>query len=342
MTTTGDDTAPSPYDEPYLFDFFQAVRLLQASRGDRAEVGHDAAPTEEAIRFASRTGLGFPASAVHDLRPGDEARPPRMEVAFFGLTGPSGVLPSYFSETVLEEGDGGPFGAFLEIFDHRLISFFYRAWERNHPHLAGTPEASGRFAGHLLALAGLALDPEIAPRAQDSLPYAGLFANRRRSATGLQCLLLDLLNGDGSPLVQLDEPVAVDVVPFVGRWLTLDAAMRPILGRGPGDGLGPSTIIGRRVRDHRGKFRVRIGPLGLEQFRALLPESTRNALGWVVAAIREYVGPAFAFDLELRLRPEDALSARLGGADALRLGRTWLTRLPPDEPLAIILRGPPG
>ena len=51
-----------------------------------------------------------------------------------GLIGPLGVLPNYVTEliaaasarritTMLE---------FLNIFNHRLTSFFYQAWEKNH------------------------------------------------------------------------------------------------------------------------------------------------------------------------------------------------------------------
>lgn len=333
------DAAPSPslYDEPFRFDFFQAVRLLLAQRGHLAAVGSDSAPGEEAIRFVARASLGFPASAIHDLRPGEGDLPPRMTVAFFGLTGPSGVLPSYFSEAVIEEGEGGPLGAFLEIFDHRLISLFYRAWERNHPQLAGTPEGRGRFASYLLALAGRILDSPLAPAQEDDLPYVGLCADRRRSATGLQGMLLDLLNGEDSPLGHCPEAIAVDIEPFVGRWLLLDPSTRPVLGRGSGEGLGPSAILGRRVRDHQGKIRVRIGPLGCQAFQALLPESSGNAFRRVVAAIRQYIGPAFAFDLELQLRPEDVSPARLGSA-ATRLGRTWLVGRGSGLPLSLLIR----
>lgn len=337
MTRDDEEQSPSLYEEPFRFDFFQAVRLLQAHRGHRAEVGHDSAPTEEAIRFVARASLGFPASAIHDLRPGVGDLPPRMTVAFFGLTGPSGVLPSYFSEAVIEEGEGGALGAFLEIFDHRLISLFYRAWERNHPQQAGTSEARGRFTYYLLALAGRVLDPLLRPAQQDSLPYAGLYADRRRSATGLKGLLFDLLNGEDSPLGQSTEPIAVDIEQFIGHWLPLDPSTRPVLGRGSGEGLGPSAILGRRVRDHRSKIKVRLGPLGYQSFQALLPESSGDAFRRVVTAIREYIGPAFTFDLELQLRSDDVSPARLGSA-ATRLGRTWVVGRTGGQTRSLLIR----
>jgi type VI secretion system protein ImpH len=333
-----DDQTPSLVDEPYRFDFFQAVRLLHERSGGRAAVGHDHPPATEAVHFEARTGVAFPASAVHDLRPGPTSdAPPHLTVAFLGLTGPSGVLPAYFTETVVEEGPGGPLGDFLNIFDHRLISLFYRAWERSHPHLATTPETRDRFESDLAALAGLPRNSQ----PFELLPYAGLLADRRRSASGLQTLLADLLNGDDSPLPGSHGPVPVDVIPFLGRWLPLDPATRPVLSRSAPAPVGPSTVIGRRVRDHRGKFRVRIGPLARPAFDALMPESTQGeAYSRVVRAIRSYAGPAFEFDLQLVLQPDAATASRLGRSEPVRLARTWL-RSPcpaPREPLAIVLQ----
>lgn len=334
------DEAPELAERAYLFDFFQAVRLLQG-RADAGEpIGRDSPPAREAVRFAARAGLGFPASAVHDVR--EAGGRPHMTVSFFGLTGPSGILPTYYTEMVIEEGEGGPLGAFLGMFDHRLISLFFRAWERNHPHLAADPGLRARFDGYLLALAGLAPDPSRAdPGGRSYLPYAGLFANHRRSATGLRGLLEDILNGPDSPLGAPREPIEVDIIPFIGRWLPLDPRARPRLGPpGSGNRLGPGTLIGRRARDHRGKFRVRLGPLGLDTFLALLPEAPGRAHAALVEVVRDYAGPEFGFDVELVLRAEDVPSTRLGrGPDAVRLGRTWATARGSRVPLGIRLSG---
>ena len=98
--------------EPFRFDFFQAVRLLERLDEGRAPVGRDTRPGREAVRFVATLGLSFPASSIHDLRPAvfdrDLAPPdtPIMTVAFMGLTGPMGVLPTFYTEKLIGSSSG--------------------------------------------------------------------------------------------------------------------------------------------------------------------------------------------------------------------------------------------
>src|SRR5262245_44942531 len=152
------------FDEPYRFDFFQAVRLLQRLDPGRAPVGRDGPPAKEVARFHVRPGLAFPASAIDRLgRPEGPESPPAMTVNFLGLTGPSGVLPHVYTDLIqARQRAGDPsLGAFLDLLNHRLLSLFYRAWEKHRVAApAGTVgEGDDRFAGHLFALLGLGLRP---------------------------------------------------------------------------------------------------------------------------------------------------------------------------------------
>src|SRR5262245_36531833 len=93
------------FKEPYRFAFFQAVRLLRRIFPERAAVGRDTSASREVAHFRTRVSLGFPASQVHQLardKSGDEERPPQMAVAFMGLTGPLGVLPTHYTEMLIE------------------------------------------------------------------------------------------------------------------------------------------------------------------------------------------------------------------------------------------------
>ncbi|MEK7855705.1 MAG: type VI secretion system baseplate subunit TssG, partial [Acidobacteriota bacterium] len=55
-------------DEPYRFEFFQAVRLLEKVYPEKRAVGRNAMPHEEVVRFRSRISLDFPASEIHEIR----------------------------------------------------------------------------------------------------------------------------------------------------------------------------------------------------------------------------------------------------------------------------------
>src|SRR5918997_724816 len=92
------------FDEPYRFEFFQAVRLLEKIFPERANVGHDALPSQEVIRFRSRPSINFPASEVHEIREivegFSDTQKLEMVVNFMGMIGPLGVLPTHYTELV--------------------------------------------------------------------------------------------------------------------------------------------------------------------------------------------------------------------------------------------------
>jgi type VI secretion system protein ImpH len=329
--------------EPHRFDFFQAVRLLGLLRPDRTPVGRTARPSRETVRFAAKLGLAFPPSSIHELTglkagagddPADDP-PPRMTVAFLGLTGPSGVMPHTYTELVQERRRAGDAGlaAFLDLFNHRLISLFYRAWEKHrllvadeqaglHATAAGRPNDDG-LGRQLMALIGLGL-PDLRGRRglPDSVPlaYANLFARRQRPAVMLSAMLRDYAS------------FPVEVLQFQASWLVLDPADRSKMGRlGAFNRLGVDLVAGGRVRDIQGRFRLRIGPLGLAQYRALLPGGP--SLRPLAELTRLYVDGELSFDIQLVLKAGQVPPCRMGagpGAGA-RLGRdAWLISRPKE------------
>jgi type VI secretion system protein ImpH len=124
------------FAEPFAFDFFQAVRLLNRLDPSRVPVGHWGPPELESVRFRSHVSLSFPPSSIVDLSPGaPESRSPVLTQAFFGLTGPSGVLPRHYTDLLLRlEAMRVPerraLREWLDLFTHRLLSLFHRAWEK--------------------------------------------------------------------------------------------------------------------------------------------------------------------------------------------------------------------
>ena len=158
--------------EGYCYDFFQAVRLLERMYPKRRPVGHPNPPKDEVVRFRAHLALSFPASAVYEVTPPvDSTLPmPQMTVTFLGLYGPSGVLPRYYTEMMmrLEREVRGPerrgLREWLDLFNHRLISLFFRAWEKYRfpihyergGHKGDDPDP---FTRALFSLIGLGLKP---------------------------------------------------------------------------------------------------------------------------------------------------------------------------------------
>ena len=97
----------------------------------RQPVGESGPPADEVARFRTRLSLAFPASEIHEVQePSAAGHPIEMTVAFLGLTGPLGLLPHAYTELLIERAriQDRAFWEFLDLFNHRLISFFYRAW----------------------------------------------------------------------------------------------------------------------------------------------------------------------------------------------------------------------
>ncbi len=307
------------------FDFFQAVRLLERLAPDREPVGRNGPPQREAVRFSVHQTLAFPASEIHRLkRLDDPESPPEMTVAFLGLTGPLAVLPYCYTELVIDRARAGDrtLASFLDLFHHRLISLFYRAWSKYRPFLAFEEGLEDRPSRALFDLIGLGLE---SLRNRHEFPdgallfYAGLFSKRHRPAVSLQRLLADHF---GLP---------VEVRQFEGHWLHLEPADRSSLGAsGVNNGLGTSLVLGSRVWDEQSKFRLRIGPLDFERFLALSPDGRHfRALAQLT---RLYVDGEFVFDVQLILKAEDVPACQLSAGPAgpgPRLGRhAWLKSRP--------------
>jgi type VI secretion system protein ImpH len=119
--------------EGYRFDFFQAVRLLNQMADKQDPIGYASLPQRESVRFHSFPSMSFPPSAIYDItRSEDREEPMNMVVAFMGLTGPQGVMPQYYTELIMERlrYQDRTLLDFFDLFTHRLISLFYRSWEK--------------------------------------------------------------------------------------------------------------------------------------------------------------------------------------------------------------------
>jgi type VI secretion system protein ImpH len=279
-------------------DFFQLVRSLERqalSHSDERRVvpvGRDGPPAAEPIRFHVVNSVAFAGRAVERLWKDDEVATNRieMDVAFMGLTGPTGVLPPHYGNLIqarLKQRDSA-LAEFLDLFNHRLIALFYRAWAKyrltvQHEDHARDPQGDP-FARALCALAGQHPQQRFDPR----LYYAGHFSRRTRSASSLQQLLADFL---GSP---------VQVESFIGQWLPIAPEHRLRVGsggRGRNHRLGDGVLLGERAWDMQSKFRIQIGPISDAEHERLLPDG--DNFQQLRRLIEEYVPNHM--DVELRL-----------------------------------------
>jgi len=308
----------SIFEAGHRFEFFEAVRVLRRLYPDREPIGGEADPGREVARFDARVSLSFPASQIQEVRPGEGENPqPQVTVNFMGLTGPLGVLPHRYTELLIQRIwlRDRTLKDFLDIFNHRLVSLFYRAWEKYR--LAATYEQGGddRITYYLRAFIGMAtagLTQRLALEDQGLLLYAGLFNQQPRSASALEGILRDFF---GCPS---------QVIQFQGRWVRLGSENETRLGV-RNTILGVETVLGAQIWDRQSKFRIRMGPLSFEKFDGFLPGA--RAHDQVMQLARLFAGNEYDFDLQLILSAPEVPACRLasGGAGRTRLGwSTWL------------------
>jgi type VI secretion system protein ImpH len=316
------------HDTPTAFEFFQAVRLLERLHPDRPRVGEIADPTREVVRFSVNPSIAFPAAEINTLELGN-GEPARMNVNFFGLVGPVGVLPYPYSMWLLERArarDGAP-AAFLDLFHHRLIALFYRAWLKNNVTASYESNPEGQLSLHLLDLIGEGVQAEhrgITPLQKKLLFYGGLLGPQPRGAVGLEQFLEDIFD------------VHIEVEQFVGGWYRLPLSDQCAMGEddGPSTQLGIGAVAGDEVWDQQTRVRIRMGPLAAEQYADFLPSGAAHALlRWLV---RFFSRDAFDFELQLVLAKEEVPACVLGSATAQPLGwSTWIRTRPfthdPDQ-----------
>ncbi len=122
------------FDEPYKFEFFQAVRLLERIFPERSAVTRSVTPLNEVVRFRSNASLRFPPSQIYEITEtlDEYSDKTKMEmfVNFMGMLGIVGVLPVHYTELAIERARYGDrtMWSFLDIFTHRAVSMFFRAW----------------------------------------------------------------------------------------------------------------------------------------------------------------------------------------------------------------------
>ena len=302
---------------PQEFEFFQAVRLFERILPERAPVGRFVTPSREVVRFCAHVSMPFPASRIQDvLWPEAPGTAPRVVINFMGLAGPSGLLPLYYTELIVDRvrHKDHVLKDFLDIFNHRMVSLFCQAWEKYRFTIAYERGERDRFSHHLMDLIGLGtrrLDNRLAVRDDTLLFYSGLLSLRPRSAAALRQILWDYFD------------VPVEIEQFVGAWHRLeDSNLCRFVSGDESEQLGGGAIVGDEIWDQQSGLRIKLGPMGLQQYLDFLPSGTAHE---PLRTLAKFVGRGeFDFEVQLILKKDEvpACELRLGEAATPRLGWT--------------------
>jgi type VI secretion system protein ImpH len=310
------------HERPEEYSLFGALRRIEQAHPDRPRLGESRKAADDPVRIVQRPHLYFAPAEVVALRT-EDTPVPVLEQHGFGVFGPNGALPLHITELAYArefQADDPTFGAFINAFQHRFASLFFRAWADSDPCTSFDRAGVDQFRLYVGALIGIGAR---AARERDcvldyaKLVRAGLFAPQTRSAESLRLIIADYFE------------LPVELVPFVGAWLEIAAAERCRLG-GPRENatLGCGTILGASTWQCQSNFEIVLGPLRIADFVNFLPGA--RGLNQLKALVRLFTNEEWSWQVRLALEPADIPPIKLGESGWLG----WATWLGPRSEVA--------
>jgi type VI secretion system protein ImpH len=312
---------------PYSYGFYRAVRMLEAEFRDHPRVGNSVRLEEDFLRFCQIPSLSFAPSTLEGVELRE--RVVRLFVNFLGLFGPNGPLPQHLTDYARDRYRNfhdRTLVRFMDVFHHRMLSFFYRAWAINQKSADFDRPEESRYANYFGSFFGIAM-PEL--RERDSVPdwgkiyFAGRLTAQSRNAEGLGAILEDFF---GLP---------TEIREFAGFWMKIPPENQCRLGASPETGsLGINAIAGAQKYEAQLKFRIRMGPMELEDLKRLVPvsQSFKQLKDWVL----NYIHEELLWDLQCVLKARAVPTICLG-RDGLLGWTSWLKSKPftkdADDPI---------
>lgn len=304
-------------------DLFALLRHLDAA-STSGRLGTSQTPREDVVRLGQHPSTVFAPSTLYSAQPTGYGGRPLVRILSFGVFGPNGALPIHLTEYVRERlhnhGDSAP-ADFVDLFHHRFISLFYRAWADAQSVVQLDRPGVDKFSFYAGALVGLGFEGSWQrDSVEDSakLYAAGHLVRLTRNPEGLQKLIAHYFG------------TRAEITEFLKSWIRIDKADQTSLGGlGQNNQLGVTAIAGSRLQDVQAKFRIVLGPMDLRKYESFLPPeiNNRKLRDWV----RNYIGIEMDWDVELQLRADEVPQTALGGGS--RLGwTTWMGKRRSDTP----------
>lgn len=316
-------------DEPYRFDFMQAVNLIVAWLGTQG------VPRERALldhlRFENSLSLAFPPGQIEGMIAVGENEIDsetaliqtllaeqilhfRLTPTFMGFLGENGALPHHYTERIAGHQvlakDEAP-RAFLDVFSNRALALFYEAWRKNRVEQS-IGDGTDAYLPLLLRLTGFQSSGASNNAGGISDETVALYAGVLQQRPVPPVILAQVLAGFFEVTVEVEESV--------GFWSALEPHEQCALG-GMNSVLGNNTILGERSWRPDLRARLSFGPLNREQFDRFLPGGTAaQALEKMLALFGDHM---VTYEIRLILHAPEIRQMCLGGPMAMgsRLGQ---------------------
>ena len=312
------------FDErtPWQAGFLSLLRTISARDATQPLPGTARLPRQEPFRVGQQPSMAFAPREVAAL----DVQGGRLDVRLFGLGlwGPQGPLPLHMTELAYSRAESHQdktLIAFANLFHHRALTLFYRAWASAQATVSLDRPSQETFSFYIGSLMGT--DPAEAACTHPP-PHARYAASAH--------LVREARNPDGLAATlshYFGVPVAVDE--FVSHWIQIAGPERCLLGApAPSTIMSEGALLGDMIPDCQHKFRLVIGPLDLDQYLRLTPHG--DDLPTLVDWVRAFVGLEYDWEIKLLVKPRAAPPARADSSH--RLGySTWLGESMDDEPV---------
>ncbi|MDC9596152.1 type VI secretion system baseplate subunit TssG [Xenorhabdus anantnagensis] len=304
---------------PWHFDLFQTLRRIDAQSGAYYMLGSAPLPKHDILRLGQKASMIFAPSTITEVKQQKNSNLYDMLIYSFGLFGPNGPLPLHITEYTYSRQynyQDPTLNAFANLFHHRLILLFYRAWANTQPTVSLDRQDNQRFCHYLSCLVGMGLPAQQTPDTiNDHARYSlsGHLSRQGHSAEGLEKILFYYFN------------IPLKIVQNIPQWLEVGLQDQAQLKAGRNmPRLGESAFLGIALYNIQHKFRIELGPLRIAEYKMFLPgESKSNQLrDWVY----QYLGIEYAWDVRLTLHQSDVKGIHLSEPTKLGLN-SWLGKI---------------
>ncbi|WP_092551733.1 type VI secretion system baseplate subunit TssG [Xenorhabdus koppenhoeferi] len=304
---------------PWQFDLFQTLRRIDAQAGEYYMLGSAPLPKYDLLRLGQKPSMIFAPSTISEVRQRENSKLYDILIYSFGLFGPNGPMPLHITEYAYARQynyQDPTLGIFINLFHHRLILLFYRAWANAQPTVSLDRPDNQRFCHYLACLVGMGLPAQKSPDTiSDHARYSlsGHLSRQGHSAEGLEKILFSYF---GIPL---------KINQNIPQWLKIETQDQAQLKAGRNmPRLGHSAFLGIALYDVQHKFRIELGPLRMAEYETFLPgePKSQQLSDW----IHQYLGIEYAWDIQLILHQSDIKGIHL--SEPIKLGlNSWLGKI---------------
>lgn len=309
-------------ERPWDAGFISLMRAIAAKNHGSPLPGLATLPSQEKYRLGQAATMIFSPREIARVDTDEDKT--RLQLFGLGIWGPQGAMPLHLSEQIYSRTElhDRTMVDFIDIFHHRALSLFYRAWYVAQDTASLDRTDDERFSFYVASLAGMdpqELDSNILP-AHARLASSAHLVREARNPDGLLGAL------------QYYFEVPAEMEEYANQWILLSPQDRSILGENNYGALllGDGAILGDTVKDRQHKFKLVLGPLTLQQYMRFSPwgQDLPVLREWV----RNFIGYEYAWDTQLMLAASEVPRATLGGAHQLGYA-TWLERAETDVPV---------